>query len=169
MSSEAPRADACAAPTDPAREPARRGALRTLSILCFLAMVAALLGLVKREAWLGQGWIARGVQGLALALMIWARLSFGMRSFHAAADPQQGALVTQGAYRWLRHPIYAAVCWFLWAAALSRPEWQNLGCALLGTLGAFGRMLSEERLLRAKYPDYAAYAARTRRVLPFVL
>ena len=40
--------------------------------------------------------LAIAVQIEAALLMIWARLTFGMRSFHLAANPTAGGLVTTG-------------------------------------------------------------------------
>ena len=34
--------------------------------------------------------------------------------------------------------------------------------------GALLRVFTEERFLRVSYPEYAEYAARTRRLVPFV-
>ena len=50
------------------------------------------------------------VQMVAISLIIWARRSLGMRSFHLSAEPTQGHLVMTGPYRIIRHPIYAANC-----------------------------------------------------------
>ena len=55
------------------------------------------------------------IQLFSFCLMIWARITFKSRSFHLTADPTKGGLVTNGPYRWLRHPIYAAVIYFSWA------------------------------------------------------
>ena len=101
--------------------------------------------------------------------MVWARATFGMRSFHAGANPTEGQLITSGPYRWLRHPIYASIIWFVWAGVA--PHWSTdsaLG-ALVVTLGLIVRMLLEERELRDRYPDYRTYERRTRRVIPFVI
>jgi hypothetical protein len=35
-------------------------------------------------------------------------------------------------------------------------------------LGALGRMLPDKCLVRQRYPEYAEYAARTKRMLPLV-
>jgi protein-S-isoprenylcysteine O-methyltransferase Ste14 len=40
--------------------------------------------------------------------------------------------------------------------------------ALVATAGLAVRILAEEILIVGKYPEYAGYAARTRRVVPFV-
>jgi protein-S-isoprenylcysteine O-methyltransferase Ste14 len=68
----------------------------------------------------------------------------------------------------VRHPIYgglvlAATGWALLTAAVPA----LVGAALLL---AFFRLKSgrEEVWLRDRYPGYAAYAARTRRLIPFL-
>ena len=54
--------------------------------------------------------------------MLWARLTFGWRSFHAGARPTEGGIVTRGPYHWVRHPIYLAILLFTWAGVASRPN-----------------------------------------------
>jgi protein-S-isoprenylcysteine O-methyltransferase Ste14 len=139
------------------------------SVLAFVLMVAGLVWLMARHEVVARSVPAIAVQIGAVVLMIAARMTFGTRSFHAAANPTAGRLVTTGPYRWLRHPIYAAVLYFIWSTALDHHSWQAIGAALVVTAGAALRMLAEETLLTDKYPDYAAYRARTARVLPFVL
>ena len=41
--------------------------------------------------------------------------------------------------------------------------------AVVCTAGLGARIAAEERLLVARYPDYADYAARTKQVVPFLL
>jgi protein-S-isoprenylcysteine O-methyltransferase Ste14 len=143
--------------------------VRTLSVLAFAAMVAGIAGLFVARALFATHPVAIAVQVAAFLLMIAARITFGRRSFHAAANPTEGGLVTSGPYGWIRHPIYAAVIYFVWAGALSHASWPAAGWALVITAGAVARMLIEERMLTARYPDYAAYRARVRRIVPFVL
>jgi protein-S-isoprenylcysteine O-methyltransferase Ste14 len=108
------------------------------------------------------------IQVIAVLLMIWARLTFGLRSFHAAANPTSGGLVTRGPYRWLRHPIYSAVLYFLWAGMAAHPSPSGILVAFLASVFLGVRMFAEERLLREMYPEYAEYARHTARVLPFI-
>ena len=85
-------------------------------------------------------------QAAAFSLMVWARRTLGRRSFHLAADPSEGELITIGPYRFVRHPIYAAVCLFAWAATLGSPSIQTLFFSGLVTSGAVLRIFCEEHL-----------------------
>ena len=142
--------------------------MAALSLIGLLAMIGGMVGLlIGRQLFAtSPGTIA--VQVVAVGLMIWARMTFGMRSFHASATPTAGGIVTNGPYRWLRHPIYTAVALFALGGALSHPgsgAWILFGVTVVG---GFLRMLAEETLLRKQYPEYEAYARRTRRMIPFV-
>jgi len=142
--------------------------LRTVSLAALLLMALALVGLVVRGAFFSSQPVAVMAEVAAVALMVWARLTFGRRSFHATADPTAGGLVTTGPYRFIRHPIYTAVCLFGWTGVLA--HWSPIN-ALLGALllvGAVARMLCEERLIIEVYPEYRAYAQATRRMVPYI-
>ena len=142
--------------------------LKVLSVLGLLLMISGLLGLIATHTLFSRSPLVIVVQVAAVALMVWARVTFGRRSFHATANPTEGGLVTTGPYRFVRHPIYTAVCLFVFAGALAHVSLTAVGLALLVFLGALGRMLPEERLVLQRYPEYAEYAARTKRMLPLV-
>jgi protein-S-isoprenylcysteine O-methyltransferase Ste14 len=139
-----------------------------ISVLAFLAAAVSLVWLAFQNALLGAGPVTIAIQIAACFLMGWARLTFGFRSFHAAANPTAGGLVTRGPYRYLRHPIYSAVLYFLWAGIAAHPSQTHILVALLASALLGVRMFGEERLLLGKYPEYADYARHTRRVLPFL-
>jgi protein-S-isoprenylcysteine O-methyltransferase Ste14 len=109
------------------------------------------------------------VQVLAVILVVWARLTFGVRSLHYAANPTDGGLVTSGPYRFVRHPIYAAVLCFVWAGIASRTTLPGVGLGVLVSAALAVRIVAEERLVTARYPEYVAYAARTKRIIPFLV
>ena len=132
-------------------------------------MVAGIAGQYYAHALFAARPAALAIQIAAALLMFAARLTFGRRSFHAAANPTAGGLVTSGPYAYLRHPIYAAVIYFVWAGAIDHASWRGAVSAAVITAGAVLRMLMEERLLLARYPEYAAYRERVKRVVPFVL
>ncbi len=132
-------------------------------------MVIALLLLIRSDRLFGNNVISIAVQVVAVALMIWARVTFGRRSFHAGGDPTEGELVTSGPYRYVRHPIYAAVLYFLWAGVLAHLSVESMGIGFLGIAGVAMRIYVEERLLRERYRGYEEYAHRTKRLIPFVI
>ena len=109
------------------------------------------------------------VQVASALLMLWARLSFGRRSFHATADATEGGLVTKGPYKYLRHPIYAAILYFLWAGVFSHLGVINGLLGVLTTIGLVARMVAEERKMVERYPEYTEYATHTKRIIPFIL
>lgn len=143
--------------------------LKRQSGLAFAVMVIGLLWMFQQQEIIARSLPAQIVQGCAVGLMIAARITFGRRSFHAAANPTAGGLVTTGPYRWLRHPIYAAIMYFVWSTALDHRSYGAIAAAALVTAGAVVRMYAEETLLVGMYPEYATYRASTARVIPFVL
>src|SRR5437868_7166177 len=131
-------------------------------------MVAGLVGLFYSGALFASHPAVIAIQVAAFALMVAGRITFGRRSFHAAANPTEGGLVTTGPYGYLRHPIYAAILYFIWAGALDHFSWHALAYAALVYAVAFTRLHIEEYLLARKYPEYGPYKARVRRIIPFV-
>lgn len=146
--------------------------LRTSSLVATLILMASVVALLLvTHSLIAKLSIGIAIQIAAAALMLWARLTFGMRSFHAAANPTQGDLVTNGPYRFWRHPIYAAVLVFMWTGVLTQgtmPSLLAILLAVVATITTAIRMRSEETLLKDTFPDYAAYSARTKRIIPFV-
>src|SRR5690242_3329540 len=61
--------------------------LKAVSIGALLLMMVALVGLWVTHSLFSPSPFAIAAQCAAVALMIWARLTFGGRSFHAAANP----------------------------------------------------------------------------------
>jgi protein-S-isoprenylcysteine O-methyltransferase Ste14 len=107
-------------------------------------------------------------QVLAAGLMIWGRITFGIRSFHAMASTTKGGLITNGPYRWLRHPIYVAVIYFVWAGVLSNPFPDAIAAAVWVSVSLILRMLLEEKFLKMVYSEYGAYSKRTYLLIPFI-
>ena len=142
--------------------------LKVLSIVAYFGMMGGLVLLVATKNLFSSSLLVLIPQGAALALMIWARLTFGWRSAHVAANPTEGGLVTTGPYRFIRHPIYTAVCLFVTAGGAAHLSWTTALFAGLIWSGALCRMFCEEQLLLARYPEYRQYAAATPRMIPFL-
>jgi protein-S-isoprenylcysteine O-methyltransferase Ste14 len=80
------------------------------------------------------------------------------------------ALVTVGAYRLIRHPLYASLLALAWCAHLKDPLG---GASIALTLGATGFLLAtaiaeERENLRRFGTAYAEYMETTRRFIPFL-
>lgn len=142
--------------------------LEILSIAGYCAMVAGLLLLLLNRGLLSPHPAVITIQIGSLLLMIWARRTFGKRSFHLAADPTAGGLVQSGPYKYVRHPIYAAVLLFTCSGIIAHPAVLNALAGVLVLIGAEIRMRCEELLVRIHYPEYDEYASRTKRLIPFI-
>ena len=131
-------------------------------------MIAGLLVLVFTQQLFSRSIPASGVQVVAFIIFLWARIVFGRRSYHVVADPTAGGLVTTGPYRYIRHPIYAAFCIFVWAGVVAHPSWVSILCGAAVLIGAVVRIYCEETLVAGQYPAYVDYKAKTWRLIPYI-
>ena len=139
-----------------------------LSLVGFAAIVAGIIGLMATHSLFSSSLLVIAGQVLAAALMLWARLTFGLRSFHLTATPTEGGLVTTGPYRLVRHPIYASASLFVLVSALGHPSLRTAALACLVIVGVVIRAVTEEKLVARQYPAYRDYAKRTKRLIPYV-
>jgi protein-S-isoprenylcysteine O-methyltransferase Ste14 len=79
-------------------------------------------------------------------------------------------LVTVGAYRFIRHPMYASLLALVWCAFLKNPS--AIGSIVLAPIASgflVATSVAEERENLASFgAAYAAYMKRTRRFVPFL-
>ncbi len=78
-------------------------------------------------------------------------------------------LVRIGAYRYVRHPLYASLLLLAWGTFLKAPSW--IGATLTGiATGALYRTarVEEAESLRTFGEEYAEYMGVTRMLVPFV-
>lgn len=83
---------------------------------------------------------------------------------------ERHSLVTDGLYRYVRHPMYTA--FFMWAVAqlLLLPNWIAGPAGLVGFAILFGfRVGREEQMMIEAFGDqYRAYMGRTARLIPWL-
>jgi protein-S-isoprenylcysteine O-methyltransferase Ste14 len=119
--------------------------------------------LLAAFAWLSQPSRASMLIGLPIALL--GLLLRGWAAGHLAKNRQ---LATAGPYAYVRNPLYAGtLVSALGIVAASRNAWLGLLFAVVFLLVYWPAIELEEQHLRQLFPEYAAYAARIHRFLPF--
>ena len=102
----------------------------------------------------------------ALLVSVWARLSLGR---NMGFVPAQREIVTTGAYRFVRHPIYTGLILSYLAVLLRIYSSRNATLLAIAVFWMLVKSFVEESFLRAD-PQYAAYMTQVRsRWIPFVI
>jgi protein-S-isoprenylcysteine O-methyltransferase Ste14 len=138
----------------------------------------AVMGLVVAAGFAPPHWAAEAHDALSLAgailalgggaTAVWASRRLGP-SFTPFPRPlETGELVDSGPYRLVRHPVYSAGLMLFLGYSLYSSLPALAGTGVLAVVWGLKARV-EERFLRARYPEYGAYAARVRyRLLPFL-
>jgi protein-S-isoprenylcysteine O-methyltransferase Ste14 len=151
-----------------------------------LALLAASLGLsVVPLVWLvagvpaaadtpfapWRGWLGLAVEVAFVALFAASHRQLGRNWSVTLEIRDRHRLVTEGLYRFVRHPMYSSFWLWAIAQALLLPNWVAgfSGLAGVGVL-YFSRVGKEEAMMRQAFGrDYDDYSARTGRVIPKLL
>lgn len=105
----------------------------------------------------------------ALALGLWAILTVRIHKVSLIPDVRQGArLVSDGPYRWIRHPMYASILLGALALVLDTPTLARWAIYSVLAVDLLIKLNYEERLLLAAFPNYAAYQETSKRLIPFI-
>ena len=107
--------------------------------------------------------------GVTIAVLAALQLT-GQRSFSALPLPSaEGVLVESGLYARVRHPVYSGIALggLGWAIAWTSPLAFVALAGLVTVL--YLKAAREEAWLLQRFPAYAAYRGRTKRLIPGVL
>jgi protein-S-isoprenylcysteine O-methyltransferase Ste14 len=143
--------------------------MKLISKFALLVLIMAILYLLISGNLLSGSPLIISGQLLAIALGIWARQSFQKGQFNIHAEPAAGPLLLTGPYQFIRHPMYAFALLLVWISILGHLSFITVAVGLMVTGVIAVRIVTEEQLLRARYPDYAEYARQTRRIIPFII
>ncbi len=78
-------------------------------------------------------------------------------------------IVTAGAYRYIRHPLYSSLLFLAWGIAFKSPGWLNMLLALIATAFLVATARTEEAEdVRFFGSAYREYMQRTRMFIPFL-
>jgi len=116
--------------------------------------------------------LVAGVTCLAIGLWLFYRshADLGTNWSLTLELRQEHRLITHGVYRTIRHPMYSALLLYSIGQALVIPNW----VAGFSNVTAFAvlfmlRVRAEEKMMAEQFGDeYAAYSARTKRLVPGV-
>lgn len=113
-------------------------------------------------------WYIWLVKMIGVAFGLWAIITMGRHINISPKLKENAPLRTSGPYRFVRHPMYLALMVFCAAYVLNDFSIHTLSLwfALLLVLGI--KVHYEERILKARFPDYQNYAQKTKRIIPFI-
>jgi protein-S-isoprenylcysteine O-methyltransferase Ste14 len=146
------------------------------SLLLTLSNIAIIAYLIK-PSWMAWSsvmipewarWMGAALGVAGSALLVWAHRILGKNFFGGTKIRQGHQLITEGPYRWVRHPMYTAFILLGLAWFLLSENWLIGGFWLAATIMViFTRLNAEERMLLQEFGDtYRNYARRTGRFLP---
>jgi protein-S-isoprenylcysteine O-methyltransferase Ste14 len=142
--------------------------LAVLMGLCLQTVMPQFLPILAEPA------VLRGPGGLlfaaGLALAIVARFQLGRQwsDIETASVRADHAIVENGVYRFIRHPIYAGDLLLIAGLELALNCWLVMGVIPVALI-VFSRAGREEEELARRLPGYREYQSRTKRFVPFVI
>lgn len=152
------------------------GTLRLLWLVLgtaiFFGIFFAYSGLARfPPAWRTQAmWAGLALMAIGLALRWWAIRILARQFTVNVAIRADHQLVREGPYALLRHPSYTGALLTFFGCGLACGNWLSLTLISVPTVFAFlHRIRVEEAVLSQAFPhEYADYARKTRRLIPFV-
>ena len=107
---------------------------------------------------------------LGVALGLWALATMTLRHLNILPDIRAGSqLVTQGPYRFIRHPMYSALLLVTLSLLLDTYTTARLIIWVILTIDLWFKSNYEEKLLTRHFEGYSDYQQRTKRLIPFIL
>ena len=114
--------------------------------------------------------LVAGIVCLAAGLWLFYRSHADLGTFWSVTLEvrENHRLITEGVYRRIRHPMYAALLLYSIGQILAVPNWIAGPSYLFsfGILFAFRVRVEEQMMLDAFGDQYAAYIAKTKRLVP---
>jgi protein-S-isoprenylcysteine O-methyltransferase Ste14 len=144
--------------------------------ILFLYMVAVAIVFAINPPWLNlfaapfstwSRWTGVGLAVISLPLLIWVHHTLGRHWSTNLRLRQNHALIAEGPYRWVRHPMYTALFGFFVGLALVSASWLIVILVVAAILVLYARIGKEETMMIDQFGDeYRAYMQRTGRFLP---
>ncbi len=140
----------------------------TFAWLVFMALDAVRFHWSHVPAWVQAFGAAVLLSSFYLLFITFRENSYLSPVVHIQEERGQSVIST-GPYRYLRHPMYAAILIYSVGTALLLGSWYGVLLGLVFSAILAKRATLEERTLREKLPGYAEYMRRVRyRMIPFI-
>jgi protein-S-isoprenylcysteine O-methyltransferase Ste14 len=141
-----------------------------------LTAVAGLIAYLINPAWMAWAavplplwlrWTGVGLALIAGLLVVWMFRTLGRNLTDTVVTRKQHTLVTNGPYRWVRHPLYTSAAMLTLANFLAAANWFFfIAGGLVFLLLAIRTRKEEENLVARFGDDYRNYMQRTGRFVP---
>lgn len=82
---------------------------------------------------------------------------------------QNASLITTGAYRYIRHPMYFSVLLMMLGIVVSKPTILSFVIFVLLIITLFMKAQKEEMLWMERSCEYKIYMQHTKKIIPFIL
>ena len=82
---------------------------------------------------------------------------------------QNASLITTGAYRYIRHPMYFSVLLMMLGIVVSKPTILSFVIFVLLIITLFMKAQKEEMLWMERSCEYKTYMRHTKKIIPFIL
>lgn len=147
-------------------------ALRSSGLVLMLSVVAYLIN-PRWMRWSSLDlpaplrWSGAGLGTVSLVLALWIFRTIGKNITSTVETREEHELVTDGPYRWVRHPLYTVGTSFFMSLGIVAANWFMGLASLVVLVMLLIRLPKEEEKLIERFGDeYRAYMERTGRLLP---
>lgn len=146
------------------KTPLKDYAFVTVQVLLFIAYFLPLRVFnIQLPEWLCHSGLV--LLGVSILFGLIALLQLNTKLSPFPSPVASGKLLTCGAYRISRHPIYTALLFSGFGYAIYGPSLYKVVITLLLLILFYYKSVYEERLLRERFPEYEDYQKRTRRFI----
>ncbi len=152
------------------------GWLHGARVLLFCGLIGALVVYTFKPQWMGSfvlplpsrlRWAGVVLGLLCLPFLIWVQHALGRQWSSGLQLREEHVLVTEGPYRWVRHPMYSVVFAFLAALCLVSANWIFMVGTAAAIVMLYRRIDQEEEMMMQQFGDeYRSYKTHTGRLLP---
>lgn len=114
-------------------------------------------------------WAGVAICWAGAAFAVWARVTLAGNWSGVVSLKHDHEIIDRGPYAYVRHPIYTGILAMILGSALLEFDVARTLAVALAFLSFRIKLGQEENLLSTHFPGtYPAYAARTRRLIPFL-